>query len=188
VKRWYLWPFYSHEELDTDSFRQERDRILFFLYSDNRETWNIDGKERRRVAFWPLFTYLRDERGVKTFTFPAPVEPILNKEGIEKNWAPLWRLYIQKWNDAGDSAASFLWNLYWHERREDGLAYEFFPFIYYRSEKQLTELALLKGLIRYRKKDEASKLNFLWMPFGVEWGVPSDLEKRRILLDSRSGQ
>jgi len=188
VKRWYLWPFYSHEELDTESFRQERDRILFFLYSDNRETWTIDGKERRRVAFWPLFTYLRDERGVKTFTFPAPVEPILNKEGIEKNWAPLWRLYIQKWNDAGDSAASFLWNLYWHERREDGLAYEFFPFIYYRSEKQLTELALLKGLIRYRKKDEASKINFFWMPFGVEWGVPSDLEKRRILLDSRGGQ
>ncbi|HPR90612.1 MAG TPA: hypothetical protein PLD93_04150, partial [Synergistaceae bacterium] len=106
LKRWYLWPLYSHEEMSSETYRQTRDRFLFFLYSDATETWTVDDKERRRIACWPLFTYRSDERGVKTVTFPAPVEPILNKEGIEKSWAPLWRLYIQKWNEAGDSAVS----------------------------------------------------------------------------------
>jgi len=187
VKRWYLWPLYSHEELDSERFRQERDRVLFFLYSDNRETWTIDDRERRRVAFWPLFTYRNDERGVKTVTFPAPVEPILDKAGIEKNWAPLWRLYVQKWNDAGDSAVSFLWNLYWHERRGGDLAYELFPFISYRSEKERIDLALLKGFVRYRKQNDESRLNFLWLPFGVEWRRPAVLTERRAEMDLRSG-
>lgn len=170
LKRWYMWPLYSHEELNGETFRQERDRVLFFLYSDNLETWTKDGAQRRRVALWPLLTYRNDERGVKTFTFPAPVEPILNKEGIEKNWAPLWRIYVQKWNDAGDSAVSFLWNLYWHESRDDDLAYEFFPFVSYRSEKRGTEFAFLKGLVRYRENDARKRVQFLWLPFGIEWG------------------
>jgi hypothetical protein len=187
LKRWYLWPFYSHQELTSETYRQTRDRFLFFLYSDTTETWSIDDKERRRVTCWPLFTYRSDERGVKTVTFPAPVEPILNKEGIEKSWAPLWRLYIQRWNDAGDSAVSFLWNLYWHERRKDGLAYEFFPFISYRSEKQLMELALLKGLIKYREHNGENELRFLWLPFGLEWGKPVMLDQRKPGMDTRSG-
>ncbi len=187
VKRWYLWPLYSHEELNSESFRQERDRVLFFLYSDKLETWTIDGRERRRTAVWPLLVYKKDERGVKTVTLPAPVEPILDKEGIEKSWAPLWRLYIQKWNDAGDSAVSFLWNLYWHERRGEDLAYELFPFIYYRSEKERTDLALLKGLVRYRKRKDESRLSFLWLPFGLEWGRPVVLNERRPETDLRSG-
>lgn len=187
VKRWYLWPFYSHEEMTTESFLQERHRFLFFLYSDNRETWTVDGLERRRVAVWPLFTYRKDERQVKTVTFPAPVEPVLNKEGIEKNWAPLWRLYVQKWNDAGDSAVSFLWNLYWHERRGDDLAIEFFPFLYYRTEKHRTDLALLKGLVRYRKRLEERKLSFFWLPFGVEWGPPVLPAGLKTRMDARSG-
>jgi hypothetical protein len=187
VKRWYLWPFYSHEKLTTDKFLQERDRVLFFLYSDNRETWTADGSERRRTMVWPLLTYRKDERQVKTVTFPAPVEPILDKEGVEKNWAPLWRLYVQKWNDSGDSAVSFLWNLYWHEKRGEDLAVEFFPLLYYRSEKERTDLAFLKGLVRYRKRNHESKLSFFWLPFGVEWGMPAMPDGGRPRMDPRSG-
>jgi hypothetical protein len=187
LKRWYLWPLYSHEELTSDIYQLERNRVLFFLYSDATETWTVDGKSRSKVSCWPLFTYRSDERGVKTVSFPAPVEPILDKEGIEKSWAPLWRLYIQKWNDAGDSAVSFLWNLYWHESRSDGLAYELFPFISYRSEKELTDLALLKGLIRYLRHNETNELRFLWLPFGVEWGKPVMLNERKTGIAMRSG-
>jgi hypothetical protein len=118
LKQWYMWPLYSHEELLSQSFKQERDRILYFLYSDNEETWSIDGKSRRRVALWPLFTYKRDERGMHTLAFPAPIEPIVDREEIEKVWSPLWRLYVHKWNDADDSAVSVLWNLYWHEHEK----------------------------------------------------------------------
>lgn len=187
LKRWYMWPFYSHEDMSSESYRQTRDRFLFFLYSDVTESWTVDDKERRRIACWPLFTYRSDERGVKTVTFPAPVEPILNKEGIEKSWAPLWRIYIQKWNEAGDSAVSFLWNLYWHENRSDGLAYELFPFVSYRSEKQDTDVALLKGLVRYRRQNDKNELRFLWLPFGIEWGEPGVEGERKTEMDTRSG-
>lgn len=169
LKRWYLWPLYRHDELSSASFSLERDRILYFLFSDNRERWPVDGAERRRTALWPLFTYNRDVRGVKSFSFPAPLEPIVNREGIERNWSPLWRIYAQKWNDAGDSAVTFFWNLYWHERRGDDTAWELFPLADYRSEKGFTEVGVLKGLVRYRAEGEKRKLTFLWLPFGIGW-------------------
>jgi hypothetical protein len=169
VKRWYLWPLYRHDTLDSELYRRQRNRVLFFLYSDDTETWPLDDRQRRRVALWPVFTYRQDARGVSTFTFPAPVEPIFNREGIEKSWAPLWRLYIQKWNEQGDSAVSFLWNLYWHERRQDDLAYELFPFIAYKAEQQRTDVKVLKGLVHYRRGNDGSRLSFFWLPFAVHW-------------------
>lgn len=170
LKRWYLWPLYRHEEYTSTVFCQENDRVLFFLYTNTRESWPKDEKETKRVAFWPLFVYNRDVRGVNSFSLPAPVEPILNKDGIERSWAPLWRIYQQKWNDRGDSAVSFLWNLYWHEVRGDDMAYEFFPLLSYRAEKGAADVGIFKGLIRYRHDDGGKSLTFLWLPLGMHWG------------------
>jgi hypothetical protein len=170
LKRWYLWPIYKHEEINSPVFHQEKDRILYFLYSDNREKWPQDGSEKRRTALWPLFVYKRDSRGVSSLAMPAPVEPVFDREGIERNWAPFWRLYQQKWNDGGDSAVSFLWNLYWHELRGEALAYELFPLVAYTSEQKNGDLKLLKGLIRYRNSNGEKSLSGLWLPFGVHWG------------------
>ena len=169
-KRWYMWPLLKHEELDSDVFRQERDRVLYFLYSDSRESWPKDGAERRRMAFWPLFVFNRDTRGIKSLSLPAPVESVLNREGIERSWAPFWRIYQQRWNDKGDSAVSFLWNLYWHEQRDEELAYEFFPALAYRSEKKSADLKLFKGFLHYRNETGEKSLSFLWLPFGIHWG------------------
>lgn len=171
-KNWIMWPFYRHDSITSETFVQERDRILYFLYSDNRESWPKDGAEKRRTELWPLFVYKRDLRSVKSFSFPALVEPILDREGIENNWAPLWRVYQQKWNDAGDSAASFFWNLYWHESRGDSLAYELFPLVFYIGESQLTDMSLLKGLFRYRSDRLGKELRLFWLPFGIRWGEP----------------
>jgi hypothetical protein len=124
-----------------------------------------------------LFLYNRDPRGVKSLSVLAPVESILDREGIEKSWAPFWRLYQQKWDDNGDSAVSFLWNLYWHERRGKELAYEFFPLIAYRSETEAADLKLLKGLVRYRNDAGRKKLSFFWLPFGPSWGESADGSK-----------
>lgn len=168
-KYWYLWPLYRHDELSAANFSQNSDRVLYFLFSDNRERWPVDGSERRRMALWPLFTFSRDEHGVKNFGFPAPLEPIVSRPGIEQSWSPLWRVYAQRWNDAGDSAVSFLWNLYWHERRGDGLAYEFFPLLAYRSERNETDIRVLKGLVRYRTSNGKATLSFFWLPFGISW-------------------
>ena len=178
VKRWYMWPLYRYDALDSDIFRQETDRVLYFLYSDRRESWPVDGKERRRTALWPLFVYDRDVRGVSSLSVPAPVEPILNREGIEKSWAPFWRLYQQRWNDSGDSAVSFLWNLYWQEVRADGAAWELYPFIFSRSDRQQAEWSFLKGLVRYRSGGGKKSLSFLWLPFGASWSGDATAKSR----------
>jgi hypothetical protein len=172
-KHWYLWPLFKQETLVSPSFRQEKSRLLYFLVTDNYEEWQIDATSRRRTAAWPLFVYNRDPRGVKSFSFPAPVESFLDKPGVEKNWAPFWRVYQQRWNDQGDSAASFLWNLYWHEQRGDSLAYEFFPVMRYRSLPRLTEFQFLKGLITYRQAAGQSSLRFFWLPAGFTWQSPA---------------
>jgi hypothetical protein len=186
TKYWYMWPLYSHEKLATESFVQERDRILYFLYSDNTETWTVDGKSKHKMAFWPLFMYKKDYNGIKSFTFPAPLEPIVDREGIDRCWAPLWRIYVQKWNN-DESAVSFLWNLYWHDYRKGNLAFELFPLVSYRSENRVRDFRFLKGLIRYQRHNVEKKLSFFWLPFGITWGHDiNSTEGDR--MDSRSKQ
>lgn len=187
LKQWYLWPIFRHDEIASDTYCRERDRVLFFLYSDLREQWPIDGAERQRTALWPLFVFSRDARGVKQFSFPAPVEPIFPQEGFERSWAPLWRVYIQRWTDSGDSAVSFLWNLYWHERRGDDLAYELFPLVSYRSEGGQPDVSVLKGLIRLRESSGVKTLNLFWLPFGLTWGGTGEMAaEQEITMMSRA--
>jgi hypothetical protein len=170
LKRWYLWPLLKHEEMNSSIYTQQRDRLLYFLYTDLQEQWPKDGMERRRSALWPLFLYKRDTRGGKSLSMPAPVESIFDKEGIEKNWAPFWRIYQHMWHESGDSTMSIFWNLYWHELRGDDTAWELFPLLAYRSEKKHDDLQLLKGLIRYRNRDGEKSIALLWLPFGINWG------------------
>jgi hypothetical protein len=169
-KRWIMWPLYKHEEMESTVFRQEKEKVFYFLYTDDREIWPKAPGEKRRTALWPLFLYNLNSRGVKSLSFPAPLEPIVDREGIEKNWAPLWRLYQQKWNDNGDSAVSVLWNLYWHEKRGPAIAYEFYPFFACRSEHKQSDIKIIKGLVRFQDNDGRKGLTFFWLPFGFHWG------------------
>ena len=169
-KSWYLWPLYKHEEVKSDTFTQDQDRVLFFLYRSNREQWAKGGGDRHRTALWPLFLYQKNPAGVSSFSAPALIESILDKEGIEKDWAPLWRIYQRRWDEAGNSASSLLWNLYWHERRGDDLAYELFPFISYKNTAKERDLKLLKGLISLKRNGGQEDLSLFWLPFGLKWG------------------
>ena len=176
-KQWLLWPLYRHDRIDTDHFQQDRRRVIYFLFNDFQERWPQADKSRRRTMLWPFFVYRRDERGVSSFSFPAPVEPVLDREGIERSWAPLWRLYQQRWNDTGDSAATLFWNLYWHEARGEELTYELFPFLSYQGGGAETDLKLLKGMIRYKSGAHGTKLSFFWLPFGISWGAALTTEQ-----------
>jgi hypothetical protein len=138
------------------------------------------------MSFWPLFMYKKDPKGISSFTFPALLEPIVDREGIDKHWAPFWRLYQQRWNEADESAVSILWNLYWHEYRKGDLAFELFPLVAYRSEKKFTDFKFLKGLIRYQKENSKSKLSFFWLPFGIHWGNTASENPQGNQADQRS--
>ena len=169
-KVWYLWPFFRHEEIRSDIFNEDLDRVLFFLYRDTRESWPKDGAQRRRTALWPLFLYNKSPHGVSSISLPAPVESVFDKEGIEENWAPLWRVYQRRWDEDGNSASSLLWNLFWEERRGPELAYELFPLISYQRTAVDSDLKFFKGLVSLRRSGAEKELNLFWLPFGLKWG------------------
>ena len=169
-KVWYGWPFYKHEEIRSSMFNQDMDRVLFFVYRDTLDSWPKDGSQRRKTALWPLFLYNRTPHGVSSLSLPAPVESVFDKEGIEENWAPLWRLYQRRWDQDGNSASSLLWNLFWEERRGQELAYELFPLVSYRRTEGESDLKLLKGLVSLKGSGGAKELDLFWLPFGLKWG------------------
>jgi len=173
TRNWYLWPLYRIDTMQSTVYRQERQKLLYFLYSDRTESWAVDGKSRRRTAMWPLFVYNRDADDNMSLTLPAPVEPILDKEGIEKSWAPLWRVYVQNWNGRGDSSLSLFWNLYWHENSSESVAWELFPLCSYRGAKESTEIKLLKGLLAYRGESDRGSFSLFWLPLDFTWGDKS---------------
>lgn len=177
TKNWYLWPIYRNDTMQSPQYRQERDKVLFFLFSNRVEQWAEDGKERRRTALWPLFLYKSNTDGEKSLTLPAPVEPILDKEGIERLWAPLWRVYVQQWNEQGDSSLSLFWNLYWYDRSKDSLGWELFPLYRQRSAPSFFEVQILKGLVNYSENRSRRRLSLFWFPFGFNWQSETPLQE-----------
>ena len=99
--RWYVWPIYKIEEMNSELIERRRDRVLFFLYSDTREAKLETGDSMRRIDFWPFFGYKRTN-GVSRLHVLSLIEPFFpNNESIERLWAPLWRVYQQKWDQPG---------------------------------------------------------------------------------------
>ncbi len=164
--RWVMWPVYRKQTIDSPQFRQDKINLFYFLFSRADESWPQAGKDRARSTFWPFYAWNRDEYGTRTLSMPALVEPVTWSDGVEHNWAPLWRIFIAKWNDKGDGAVSLLWNLYWQERRGDEIAWELSPLVSYRSGRKDKEFRLLKGLFGYSGGSGKTALSILWIPFG----------------------
>jgi hypothetical protein len=164
--RTVMWPLYRDETIESSEYRLEKTSLLFFLFSRSDESWPQTAKTRYKNTFWPLYAWKRDEAGINTLSFPAPVEPVLWSDGIERNWAPLWRIFIARWDDKGDGATSILWNLYWRERRGTESAWELSPLVSFRSTRDETSFKLLKGLFGYGTEKGRKSLTVFWMPFG----------------------
>jgi hypothetical protein len=170
-KRWFLWPFYKIEENIGADYSIRRQRVLFFLYSALEEKYVREpAKNKKRIAFWPIFSYEKKDRDTHFFVF-ALVEPFFPENGaINRIWGPLWRIYQYRYDEKNDiEVASFLWNLYWKERRGKDLVWEFFPLIRYRKEAGRKKVEFLKGLFRYSSTDEAKSIGFLYLPWNISW-------------------
>lgn len=172
-KRWFLWPIYKIEDMETEVLSRRRHRVLFFLFSNLEEkVHDEEGLRKKRVALWPLFTYER-KKGVSHLSVLSILEPFFpDNEGIERNWSPLWRIYQSKWDKQGNSISSFLWNLYWKERRGADLAMEIFPLVSYRREKgRGVEVSLIKGLLTFRSAPEENQLSLFYLPWPLRWST-----------------
>jgi len=164
--RWIMWPLYREQTIDSPGFRQDKTSLLYFLFSRSDESWPQAGRDRASSSLWPLYTWKRDENGMRTLTMPALVEPVVWSDGVERNWAPLWRIFIAKWDVKGDGATSLLWNLFWRERRGAESAWELSPLVAWRSGKNETDIRLLKGLFGYSSLEGKASVTVLWMTFG----------------------
>lgn len=165
--RWLMWPIYRSETIDSASFRLEKISLFYFLFNRTDEAWPSTGRERSRSTFWPLYAYQREPEGTATLSLPAPVEPVVWNESIDRNWAPLWRIFITRWDNHGNSATSLLWNLYWHERRGSESAGELFPLYSWKSGKDGREWRILKGLAGFSMVKDRDYLTLFWMRFGI---------------------
>jgi hypothetical protein len=166
---WVLWPIYRNQSIESPAFRQDKDSLLYFLFSHSEESWPQAERSRASSTLWPLYAWKRDEDGVRTLSLPAPVEPVIWNDGIERNLAPLWRVFITRWDDKGDGATSLLWNLYWSETRGSDRAWELFPLASYSSDRNSNGFKLLKGLIGYSSKQGQNTLSLFWLPI-ARWG------------------
>jgi hypothetical protein len=164
--RWIMWPLYREQTIDSPGFRQDKTSLLYFLFSRSDESWPQAGRDRARSSFWPLYAWKRDEDGLRTLTMPALVEPVIWNDGVERNWAPLWRIFIARWDDKGDGATSLLWNLFWREKRGNESAWELSPLVAWRSGKGETDFRLLKGLFGYSSGEGNTSVTVLWITFG----------------------
>jgi hypothetical protein len=127
----------------------------------------------RRVDFWPLFSYHRED-GVRRFNSLALLEPFFpDNQAIERSWSPLWRIYQQRWDSQGNLVISLLWNLYWQEKQGESLAFELFPLVDYRRDAAESRVRLLKGLFALRHEETRSCLSLFYLPWEACWAAAS---------------
>jgi hypothetical protein len=145
----YLWPVYTFKRTHSDPLDLRRTRIVFYLYENMVEKNTATGLEKRRVDALPFFTYHRDFNGNSRLQILAPVEPAVpDNRGIERNWSPLWSLWVSENNpQSGASSQSLLWNLYRHE-----------------STPTSKKCSLLFGLFQYQSDAETRRLRLFYIP------------------------
>ena len=117
----YLWPIYKYNRVHSAPLDRRRTRICFFLYSDLTEKNTETEAVRRRVDFWPFFTYRRDFNGNSRLQVLALLEPFLpSSKSIERDYSPLWSVWRSEKNPrTGAASQSLLWNLYRHDTTPD---------------------------------------------------------------------
>jgi hypothetical protein len=171
-----LFPLYVHSEDEIPGSLRVRDRILWYLYSDIRETGR-DGSTRR-VDAWPLFRYTRDREGAVQFQTLALLEAFLpGNEKIERNYSPLWALYTYRRNPEGDSVWALLWNLVRHEETgAGGRSVEVLgPLLAYQEHGEESRFSLLGGLFEYQAGQRARAVRLFWHTAFVWTGGPQPL-------------
>jgi hypothetical protein len=102
--RWILWPLYQYWD---DHVGNQREVVKRFLLINRIKTvFNGKGEKiSKQVSIWPFFRYSRegDKVGLQLFNL-IPFED----EGIDRNWAPLYRVYRHERSASGER-----WNILW---------------------------------------------------------------------------
>ena len=153
----YAWPIYKFNRLESAPLDRKRTRILFFLYSDTVEKNTQSGEFKRRVDFWPFYTFHRDLDGNWRLQALALMEPFFpNNRSVTREYSPVWSLWRAEHNArTGEATQSLLWNLY---RRE-------------RSARE-KKFSLLFGLFQYQSTTRGASWRVAYCNFGKKAAQP----------------
>lgn len=148
-----MWPLYKVNRITSPPLMRERDRILFFLYSNVKETNTLRQTVARRLDLWPLFAYREDHEGNRRFQALALMESFLPlNHAVDHVYSPLWSVWRQERNPTTQATSqSFLWNLY---RRDHA--------------PQRTKVSLLFGLFQYQSSPESRRLKLFFVPLSAK--------------------
>lgn len=151
-KGFILWPLYRYNNVYLEDYIISRKSILLFIYNDKQEIpLNISGRNSRRIALWPIFSYYRDREGNSSLRIFSVLEPFLpDNSGIENNYSALWTIYENKKFLNGKEITTILWNTYRKESYNGSLSIKFSPilplFEYNRNDKG-KKYVILGGVI-----------------------------------------
>jgi len=100
--------------LESGPLERSRTRLFFFLYSDTVERNTASKNFKRRVDFWPFFTYHRDMDGNRRWQALAVIEPFFpNNRSVLREYSQVWSFWREQHNArTGEDSQSLLWNLY----------------------------------------------------------------------------
>ncbi len=177
-EKWFLWPFYGrrtrpeseyrfwlwpllHRRVATGPSREVHMHWAAPFWRQVRERDRESGREERLSQhLWPLFSRRRspdsEEVGLLDL-WPGPHPPVL-----ERNYAPLWRLYRYR-ADAEGVSHNLLWGLWRYRADEETTSHGLFPlYRYRRSESEGGEISLLAGLLKLANpSDGGSRIRVL---------------------------
>jgi hypothetical protein len=147
----YAWPIYKFNRLESEPLDRKRMRILFFLYSDTVEKNTQSREFKRRVDFWPLYTFHRDMDGNRRLQVLAPLEPLFpNNRTVTREYSQVWSLWRAEHNArTGAASESLLWNLYRHETTTGA-----------------KKFSLLFGLFQYQSTTRGASWRVAYCDFG----------------------
>ena len=147
----YLWPIYKYNRTHSAALESQRTRICFFLYSDATEKNTQTQKVRRRVNFFPFYSYHHDFNGNSRLQALTVLEPFTpTSKSIVRNYSPLWSLWrAEKSPQTGATSQSLLWNLYRHEAAPDA-----------------KKCSLLFGLFQYQSSSKGKNMHLFYIPLG----------------------
>ncbi len=160
--RFLLWPIvHENRSGNTRNGRRSLWVLPFYWSSVSRRA----GETRTvRRQFWPLARFVRNgtrARLAAPALWPGPLPA-----PIERNYAPLWRLYMRR--DEGDIHRHDLlwgwaqWSTGGGRIREAGL----FPFFRFSRGPDRTALSLLGGVFRQESTASGTRRRFFWI---VKW-------------------
>jgi len=148
-----FWPFLWSEKFEEDQLTKTRKMALPFFFLE-REVLREEGvapEEQVVVSkgwkVWPLMSWER-EKSTSRFRM-LELWPITSGP-VERNWTPLWTLY-KRTNEEGLIRKDVLW-FAWHSEREPAA--------------NRTEWSLLKGLLSYKREDDARRFRVFWFNLG----------------------